>query len=201
MIESLKPLYTRLLGPFAKICAALHLLPNTVTATGLIMSAVAAWLIATGAWLLAAICIGICACTDGLDGLLAKLTGKNTRFGAIFDSSTDRITEILWFGGLLFFYCGREPIGRTEILFTFIALSGSMMVSYVRARCEGVNVPCKGGFFQRPERIVVFFVCLLAGPNIMTWGLVALSCATYATVIERLIRAYITCKQNGNTRG
>jgi CDP-diacylglycerol---glycerol-3-phosphate 3-phosphatidyltransferase len=195
MIESLKPFYTRCLGPFSKIASALHIHPNAVTASGMAVSALAAWFIAQGSWFLAAVCIGFCACMDGLDGLLAQVTGKKSRFGAIFDSSSDRITEILWFGGLLFFYCAGPSTDRTGIFLTFIALSGSMMVSYVRARCEGVNVSCKKGLFQRPERIVALIACLLAGPTVMTWGLLALSFAAYATVIQRLIIAYATCKK------
>jgi phosphatidylglycerophosphate synthase len=135
---------------------------------------------------------------DGLDGLLANITGKKTRFGAIFDSSSDRITEILWFGGLLAYYCNAPSIDRLCLFLTFIALTGSMMVSYVRARCEGVNVPCREGLVQRPERIIIVIVCLVAGPNFMVWGLAALSCASYATVVQRLTIAYTTCKKTDN---
>jgi CDP-diacylglycerol--glycerol-3-phosphate 3-phosphatidyltransferase len=201
MIEFLRPLYARFLKPFTKLCIALHIHPNMITASGMILSAMAAWFIAQGEWLLSALLIGVGACMDGIDGLLAQLTEKKTRFGAIFDSSSDRITEILWFGGLLFFYCTGMPIDRMGIYFTFIAMSGSMMVSYVRARCEGVNIHCKEGFFQRPERIVVLIVCLLAGPNIMTWGLLALSCAAYATVVQRLTIAYKACKKVDDAAG
>jgi CDP-diacylglycerol---glycerol-3-phosphate 3-phosphatidyltransferase len=196
MIESLKPFYARILTPAAKCCAALKLHPNTLTAMGIIVSAVAAWFIAKGSWLVAALCIVAGACLDGLDGLLARLTEKKTRFGAIFDSSSDRITEILWFMGLLIFYCTRQPIDRWPIYFTFLALSGAMMVSYVRARCEGVNVPCKEGLLQRPERILILIACLLAGRKIMTWGLLALACAAFATVVQRLIIANKACANN-----
>ena len=196
MIEFLKPFYVRLLTPFANLMRSLNVHPNTVTASGIVVSAVAAWLIARGSWFLAAVCIGVCACMDGLDGLLANMTGKKTRFGAIFDSSSDRITEILWFIGLLFFYCNRQPVDRWGIYFTFLALAGSMMISYVRARCEGVNVPCKEGLLQRPERIIALIVCLLAGSQVMRWGLVALCAAAFATVVQRLIIAYKVCEQN-----
>jgi CDP-diacylglycerol---glycerol-3-phosphate 3-phosphatidyltransferase len=198
MIEFLKPFYTGLLGPFARAAAALHLHPNAITALGVVFSGVAAWFIAQHQWFLAAVFIGLCACMDGLDGLIATLTGKKTRFGAIFDSSSDRITEILWFLGLMFFYCDGRSINRMGIFVTFIALSGSMMVSYVRARCEGVGVPCSEGLIQRPERIIVLIVCLLTGPRVMAWGLAALSCAAYATVLQRLTIAYTTCLRNGN---
>jgi phosphatidylglycerophosphate synthase len=195
MIESLKPFFTRCLGPFAKTAIALRLHPNAVTALGVVFSAVAAWHIARGAWFLSAVFIGLCACMDGLDGLLANITNKKTRFGAIFDSTADRITEILWFFGLLFFYCAGPAIDRTGIYVTCIALCGSMMVSYVRARCEGVSIRCNDGLFQRPERIIILLACLLLGRKIMIWGLLLLSCAAWATVMQRLFLAYAACKK------
>jgi phosphatidylglycerophosphate synthase len=198
MIESLKPFYVRLLGPFAAITKSLRVHPNAVTASGVVVSMVAAWFIARGSWFLGAVCIGVCACTDGLDGLLANMTGKKTRFGAIFDSTSDRITEMFWFLGLLAFYCNRPPVDRWAIFLTFLAMAGSMMVSYVRARCEGVGIPCKSGLLQRPERIILLIVCLLAGQNAMRWGLLALLCAAFATVIQRLVIAFRACGQNGD---
>jgi CDP-diacylglycerol---glycerol-3-phosphate 3-phosphatidyltransferase len=197
MIEFLKPFYVRLLGPFAAITKSLKIHPNAVTASGLVFSVIAAWFIARGSWFLGAVFIGIGACTDGLDGLVANLTGKKTRFGAIFDSTSDRFTEMAWFLGLLAFYCNRPVADRWGIYFAFLAMAGSMMVSYVRARCEGVNVPCKGGFLQRPERIIILIVCLFAGRAVMKWGLLALLCAALATVIERLVIAYRVCRKNG----
>jgi phosphatidylglycerophosphate synthase len=128
---------------------------------------------------------------------VANLTGKKTRFGAIFDSTSDRLTEMFWFLGIVVFYCSRSTVDRPGIYFAFLAMAGSMMVSYVRARCEGVNVPCRGGFLQRPERIILLIVCLLAGQTVMKWGLLALLCAALVTVIERLIIAYRMCKKIG----
>jgi phosphatidylglycerophosphate synthase len=197
MIESLKPLYVRLLAPFAAAAKSLRIHPNAVTASGVVFSAIAAFFISSGSWFLGAVCIGVCACMDGLDGLLANVTEKKTRFGAIFDSTSDRITEIFWFLGLLVFYCRQRPMGEWEIYCTFLAMGASMMVSYVRARCEGVSVPCKGGLLQRPERIIILIVCLIAGQAVMRWGLYLLVFTALATVIQRLIIAYNVCKKNG----
>jgi len=79
---------------------------------------------------------------------------------------------------------------------TFAAMSGSLMVSYVRARCEGAGIPCSSGMVQRPERILILVACLLAGKKVMAWGLLLLSVLTYATVVQRLIIAYKFCQKS-----
>jgi CDP-diacylglycerol---glycerol-3-phosphate 3-phosphatidyltransferase len=189
MIEFLKPLYSKVLMPVAGICIALRVHPNAITGFGAALSAVAAVYIARGNWLCAALLITAAACMDGLDGLVAGLSGKKTIFGAIFDSCCDRLTEIFWFFGILVFYCTHPHWGFTDVYLVFAAISGSLMVSYVRARCEGVNVEVKEGFMQRPERIIAIIVCLLGGQTIMPWGLGVISLCAYATVVQRLFVA------------
>jgi CDP-diacylglycerol--glycerol-3-phosphate 3-phosphatidyltransferase len=132
---------------------------------------------------------------DGLDGLVARNTGKKSPWGALLDSTADRITEIAWLSGVLFFYCN-APGGRLGIFLTFAAMSGALMVSYVRARSEGARIPCASGLLQRPERILILMACFLAGSAIMTWGLALLSVLAYATVVQRLIVTYKYCKKN-----
>jgi CDP-diacylglycerol---glycerol-3-phosphate 3-phosphatidyltransferase len=202
MIEFLKPVFSKALMPIARICIAADIHPNAITGFGAALSVVSAVFIAQGKWLWAAVCIGVTACMDGMDGLVAGLTGKKSLFGAILDSCCDRITEILWFFGIYIFYC-IHPIpdspGFLESSLAFAAMSGSIMISYVRARCEGVNVPIKEGFMQRPERIIAIIVCLLSGRTIMSWGLAAISILTYATVMQRLFIAHKLCKKREGT--
>jgi len=197
MLQSLKPLYATILSPVAKILIKIGVHPNGITMAGLCLSPIAAWKAAQGQWFFAALWIGLGSLMDGLDGLVARQTGKKSRWGAILDSTVDRITEIVWLGGLLVFY-GSAPHGRGGVFVTFIAMSGSLMVSYVRARSEGAQVPCTSGFAQRPERILALIACLLAGPAIMTWGLLILSIASYATVVQRLIETYRYCKKTSS---
>ena len=99
---------------------------------------------------------------DMLDGQVARLGNMESRFGALYDSVLDRYCELLTLGALSYFLImAGYPVGA---LVTFVALVGSIMVSYVRARAEGVGIECKVGFMQRPERVVVTSVgCLACG--------------------------------------
>lgn len=97
-----------------------------------------------------------------LDGQVARLGKMESRFGALYDSVLDRYCELLTLGALSYFLIMTGyPVGA---LITFAALVGSVMVSYVRARAEGVGIECKVGFMQRPERVVVTSIgCLACG--------------------------------------
>ena len=99
---------------------------------------------------------------DMLDGQVARLGNMVSRFGALYDSVLDRYCELFNLGALSYFLImAGYPLGA---LVTFIALVGSIMVSYVRARAEGVGLECKVGFMQRPERVVVTVLgCILCG--------------------------------------
>lgn len=97
---------------------------------------------------------------DMLDGQVARLGNMITRFGAMYDSVLDRYCEMFTLGGVAFYLiqCG-DLLGA---IITFLGLVGSLMVSYVRARAEGLNIECKMGFMQRPERVVVATVGIIA---------------------------------------
>ena len=97
---------------------------------------------------------------DMLDGQVARLGGMASTFGAMYDSVLDRYCELFTLGGLAFYLIGCGDIAGAII--TFLALVGSIMVSYVRARAEGLDIECKIGFMQRPERVVVTSVAALA---------------------------------------
>jgi len=97
---------------------------------------------------------------DMLDGQVARLGGMGSRFGALFDSVLDRYSEMVLFFGICYYLIGHHYF--LSSIFAFIALIGSMMVSYVRARAEGLGIECKGGLMQRPERVVIISVSALA---------------------------------------
>lgn len=197
MLENLKPFYSTLLKPLACILIKIKVSPNVITITGVCLSPVAAWFIFTGHWIIAALVIGTGGCLDGLDGLVARTTGKKSRLGAIIDSISDRFTEIIWLFGVILFYCNSRN-GNAGIYLTFTAISGSLMVSYVRARCESEGVPCSTGISQRPERIIILIVCLAFGSKVMIWGLLLLSILAYITVAQRIAAAVTYCKKNKN---
>src|SRR5690349_24595542 len=95
-----------------------------------------------------------------IDGQVARLGNTSTKFGALYDSELNRYSELVMFLGICYYLIGHHYF--LSSLFAFIALIGSMMVSYIRARAEGLGVEVKGGLMQRPERVVTIGVSALA---------------------------------------
>lgn len=165
-----------IINPFVKLLIRIGVTPNMVTTIGLLGNLAAACIIAWAGYLAASdpthlrfdlITWGggvtiLFSLFDMLDGQVARLGNMASRFGALYDSVLDRYCELLTLGALSYFLImAGYPIGA---LITFVGLVGSVMVSYVRARAEGVGIECKVGFMQRPERVVVTSVgCLACG--------------------------------------
>ncbi|MCM1449319.1 MAG: CDP-alcohol phosphatidyltransferase family protein [Clostridiales bacterium] len=102
---------------------------------------------------------------DMLDGQVARIGNMQSTFGAMYDSVLDRYSELVTLGGLTFYFLELQTntaLGEIGALITFIALIGSIMVSYVRARAEGLGIECKIGLMQRPERVVITSLAALA---------------------------------------
>ena len=97
---------------------------------------------------------------DMLDGQVARIGNMSSRFGALYDSVLDRYSELILFLGICYYLISHHYF--LSSLFAFVALIGSMMVSYTRARAEGLGIECKGGLMQRPERVVTIGVFALA---------------------------------------
>lgn len=165
-----------IINPFVKLLIRMGVTPNMVTTIGLLGNIAAACLIAWAGYLAGhdrahlrfdlitwggAVTI-LFSLFDMLDGQVARLGNMVSRFGALYDSVLDRYCELLTLGALSYFLImAGYPAGA---LVSFVALVGSVMVSYVRARAEGVGIECKIGFMQRPERVVVTSIgCLACG--------------------------------------
>ncbi len=189
MLESLKPFYNNTLRPVARLFLRIGLHPNHVTLLGLMLFIAGGWLCAKDRWYLALIVVIIGALMDGLDGLLARESGKKTDFGAILDSSCDRLTEMALLGGLSVYYLRSDGYTLYGPLLCFAALCSSVMVSYVKARCEAAGISCSRGLLQRPERIILLCAGLLAGPSVMIWILCSLFLLGSITVVQRLFQA------------
>lgn len=97
---------------------------------------------------------------DMLDGQVARLGGMASTFGAMYDSVLDRYSELVTLGGICYLFIGMDYVASS--ILTFVALIGSIMVSYVRARAEGLGLECKIGLMQRPERVVVTSLSAIA---------------------------------------
>jgi len=164
--------------------------PFSVTASGLILTAVAAWFVWSGQYLIGLGIFILGSILDAVDGELARRNGVVSRAGAILDSSFDRIGELLMFGGML---AGQPGNLHGELVYLVPAvIGGSFMVSYVRARAEGVGIPCTVGLFSRTERLILLMVgLLLAGlwnTRALVWILAVLAAGTWFTAAQRLVR-------------
>ncbi len=157
--------------------------PNMATLTGTVISVGAGAAAADGRWILAGILVILGATFDMLDGGIARRTGQVSRRGALLDSVMDRVAEGALLLGLLVYYTRSNTFDQTLALLTFIAFAGSMMVSYVRARAEGLGMKGTAGFATRPERVVVISVALLLSEP--GWGLWILAVATPLSALYR----------------
>ncbi len=154
--------------------------PNLLTLCGLLATFVVAGLLGLGHERLAGLLLIPVALFDALDGALARLTGKATPFGAFFDSTLDRFAEIALYLGLLYLYRG----SMLETLLIYLAITGSLMVSYARARAEGLGLDCKVGLFTRLERLVVLTLGLLLEHTLI--ALIILAIFSNLTVLQRV---------------
>lgn len=196
MIESLKPLYNSFLRPFSSFLARLGIHPNVLTIMGVLLFAVGGWLIVIGHWRISLIVGVIGAFMDGLDGILAREFDKKSVFGGILDSTCDRFTEIIWLGSLIVYYLNNDIYVNIAVNLAFLAITGSLMVSYIRARAEAAGIKCEKGILQRPERLIVLAIFQFAGPYFMLFGLAAVTFFSYLTVFQRLLIVWKNCQKH-----
>ncbi|MFN3337799.1 MAG: CDP-alcohol phosphatidyltransferase family protein [Thermomicrobium sp.] len=171
------------IGRLGALLARAGLTPNQLTVIGLILNGGVAWVAAEGRLQLAGLLLIVAGAFDMLDGAVARATGRVTRFGGVLDSLLDRYAEALVLGGLLVWIV-RTELGAVPVLLCYATIVGSILVSYVRARAEGVGIQLTQGFFARPERIVVLALGLVLDRPI--WALWLLAVATNLTVLQRL---------------
>ena len=146
--------------PAAQLLARTAISPNTITWLGFLITLSAASLIATGYLFAAGWVVLIAGFFDILDGALARHTNKVTSFGAFLDSTLDRLSEIVILLGILLLSLQQQQAGLI-ILLTYLAMIGSFLVSYTRARAEALGIACEVGFFTRAERVVILSLGLL----------------------------------------
>ena len=164
---------------------------NMITALGLMLSALTAFWVATDRHVLAAGMMFLAGLLDGLDGSLARASGRQTRFGAFWDSTLDRVSESLIFLGLLIYFVGQGS--SLGVVLVYVSLVGSLLVSYVRARAEGLGINCRAGFMTRFERVTVVIVGLLSGQ--LTLALAVLAVLSVFTVLQRMYLVWQACRE------
>jgi phosphatidylglycerophosphate synthase len=160
----------RVLQPLVSALVRLHVSPNAITTAGLVMNVAAAVVFVVGAekgvrgdmtfigW--GGLVILVAGLFDMLDGQVARQGRQSSRFGALYDSVLDRYSEQIMFLGICYYLVAHHYFFSS--ISAFLALAGSMMVSYTRARAEGLGIACTVGLMQRPERIVVIGTSAIA---------------------------------------
>src|SRR5688572_27014150 len=147
--------------PLAIALGKLGFTPNALTILGLILSIIAGVVLSLGYMLWGGMLVLIAGLFDLMDGTLARHTQKASPFGAILDSTFDRYGEAAALLGLSVYYMVQ---GQTmEVVLIYLAIVGSLMVSYVKARAEGLGFSCNVGLFTRPERVFILALCLIIG--------------------------------------
>ena len=161
--------------------------PSAITWFGFLLTVGSAALIITGYLLAAGAVVLIAGFFDMLDGALARRTNQATRFGAVLDSTLDRLSEAVLLFGILVLYAGEQS--TTGILLVSVTLIGSLLVSYIRARAEALGVECQVGLFTRTERVIILALGLLLNQidNALIIALAIIAVFSFITVVQRLL--------------
>lgn len=219
-----------IINPIIKTMIKLHITPNIVTFIGFIGNIVAAAFFIDAAWKLGVLTLtpdvtpdiitvftypdcmteigwgGFIILAAGLfdmmDGRLARMSGKSSLFGALWDSTLDRYSELVSLFGICLAFIRMDHVGEWFWMgiVTFAAMIGSVMVSYVRARAEGLDIECKVGLMQRPERVVVTAVtAMLTGITGNMWwlagGMILIAVLANITAFWRIWHCYIVMQK------
>lgn len=187
LTDRLRKLTFAVLHPAGLVLHKLGIHPNSLTIIGTILVFVAAVVIGFGEYKAAAVVLLLALPFDALDGAVARAGNKTSKFGALLDSTLDRYADAAIFAGLGYHFARN---GQFElVVLAFLALMGSFVVSYVRARAEGVGVDVKIGLFSRVERLVIILLMLFI-PELLTIGLIVLAVGTNFTAVQRIVYVY-----------
>lgn len=176
-----------LIQPVVRPLAKTGVTPNTITWLGFFLTVGGGGLIVTGHLFAAGWVVLVAGLFDTLDGALARHTKQVTRFGAILDSTLDRLAEAVLLLSILFLYAREGSI--LGILLVGITLLGSLMVSYIKARAESLDIECQVGLFTRPERVIVLALGLLLSQidNVLIIALAIIAVFSFFTAGQRLV--------------
>jgi CDP-diacylglycerol--glycerol-3-phosphate 3-phosphatidyltransferase len=182
--------------PLVPFLSKLGLTPDLLTWMGLIINLAAAVVVACDYLLIGGILVAFSGFFDVFDGALARYTQKTTTFGALLDSTFDRISEAALLSGLMVYYFKSGDLLVISLL--IVALIFSFLISYIRARAEGLGIDCKVGFFTRMERVIIVVIGLIF-PTVLFFMIIILALLSFITVIQRLVYVYVRTKGAGKT--
>jgi len=157
--DRLRKLFKGIIDPVGMFLNRTGLTPNTITLLGLAGTTIGAFIISQGKMTIGGIVLLVFVLVDVLDGTMARLRGEPSDFGAFVDSVSDRYAEFVTFGGLLYYFLSQN--NYPGVMVTFLATAGSVLVSYVKARAEGLGFTAKVGILTRVERYFVLIPLLI----------------------------------------
>jgi CDP-diacylglycerol--glycerol-3-phosphate 3-phosphatidyltransferase len=187
LTDRLRVIVAPVIDPIVTFLARYQTSPDFLTVIGTLAHFIVAWLLATGQFRWAGVALIILAPLDALDGALSRKLGRKPNgYGAYLDSTLDRLAEIIMFGGFLYYYLMQD--NPQMVFVTYLAVTGSVMVSYARARAESLDYNSKVGLGSRVERYVLLIVLLLLNmPNI---ALIVLAVLSYVTLAQRMYHVW-----------
>ena len=175
------------LEPLTRTLQRLHVTPNQITVFGALVNVGAAYLVVRGDYVAAGIVFLLACCLDLLDGALARLARMVTPFGAFLDSTLDRAVEGVLLAAIAYRFAldGRN----VTVAIAMLALLGSLLVSYTRARAEALGLECKVGLASRAERVVLLSLGLVF-PGLLPYAIYLLAALAGITVVQRVVHTY-----------
>jgi len=200
LTDKLRVITVGIIDPIVTFLARIGVSPNLLTVMGMLLHFLFAWLIISGEFLWAGLAVFIFVPLDALDGSLARKLDRTPgqgKFGAFLDSTSDRTAEVILFSGYLIYFSLEDNLGM--MIAAYIAVTGSIMVSYTRSRAEALGLSCKVGLLTRVERYVVIVTSLILAaiwPIILEGGILILAVGTWFTVLQRVHHVW---KQTNST--
>lgn len=191
MTEFLRKTFSGLLLKIAKFLSSVGISPNLITILGVLGNCTAAYLIAGGNLIAGGLVVFFMGFLDAIDGAIARFKDIHNKFGALLDSVSDRYSEIIIFLGLLFYFLRMGD--QLGVILVYLGMTGSVMVSYVRARSESLNAPCKVGIMTRVERYLLMVITLITGH--LHLGLSVIAVLSHLTALHRIFHAQRLLKE------
>jgi CDP-diacylglycerol--glycerol-3-phosphate 3-phosphatidyltransferase len=177
----------RILDPLVAVLVSYRVSPVLITVFGFLLAIWGGVVVARGSLRQGGVFLLLAGLCDVLDGDVARRLGKASAFGAFIDSMLDRASEFAYFGGILLFVVrGPGSYSYYEPVVILLALAGSVLTSYARARAEGLGIECKVGVMERPERVGLLAFGLIAGYRFLMAVMILLAVTSLYTVIQRV---------------
>jgi len=196
-LHKVRMFFKSLLGPIIPLLVKLGVTPAAATIAGLVITIVGSWFVWRGIYFAGGAILILGSLFDAVDGSIARLTSTSSKGGAALDSVMDRVGEIVVLTAVL---AGKAGSEHDSLLYIIpMAMGGSLLVSYVRARAEGLGIDCEVGLFTRTERLVLVIAGVVFsafwGSVVLVWACAVIAAGSWMTALQRLLK--VTRDGNG----